>query len=339
MVNTWDWGRYHAQQLDRQELKKDSNFVGIGLILLFVAMQFVATLVLVLLMFAGVVDPVRANSRFWGMDNTSFLLVYMLIYASAMGLPMVIAALVARRQARPFAVRRPLPAADWVPALLAGMGVSVVANLVAGVIASFFSSFGITVPDVEMMVDTPLSLGLNILILAVLPALLEEMVFRGYVMGTLRRYGDGLAVVVSALLFGLMHGNVVQIPFAFLLGLVLGVLALQGGSIWPAVALHFLNNLMAVLLEYAAFHISEEQLQTVSLLLFLALALVGAVAVIILFARRSPLVRPTSSGQSLLTAKERASGIFLAPAMLISIILFLLETLLVSLSSLIPGLA
>ena len=76
------------------------------------------------------------------------------------------------------------------------------------------------------------------------------MIFRGYKLGAFREHGDGLAVVLSAVLFGLFHGNVLQVPFAFILGLALGFLVVLTDSIWPAVLLHFVNNLLSVVLGY-----------------------------------------------------------------------------------------
>ncbi len=80
---------------------------------------------------------------------------------------------------------------------------------------------------------------------AVLPAFFEEFVFRGILLGQLRRFGDGMAIVVSALLFGLFHSNMEQIPFAFLVGLVLGYILVRTNQIWLTIAIHFFNNAFA----------------------------------------------------------------------------------------------
>lgn len=125
----------------------------------------------------------------------------------------------------------------------------VVANLVANYMMSFFNALGIPSPAMpELLIDTPVSLALNLFIFAALPALLEEMVFRGCVLQSLRPYGDRTALWVSSLLFSLMHGNILQVPFAFIVGLVLGYAVLKTGNIWLAVAIHFANNAMANLL-------------------------------------------------------------------------------------------
>lgn len=78
---------------------------------------------------------------------------------------------------------------------------------------------------------------------------IEEILFRGAVMRSLQNFGRRFAVVASALIFGLIHGNLVQTPFAFLVGLVLGYAAMEYG-IWWSIALHFFNNaIIAELLE------------------------------------------------------------------------------------------
>lgn len=80
----------------------------------------------------------------------------------------------------------------------------------------------------------------------ILPAVLEEMLFRGAIMQSLRRFGDGFALMVSSLLFALVHGNLVQAPMAFLSGLALGYFALRTGSLRTGMIAHFVNNALAL---------------------------------------------------------------------------------------------
>lgn len=71
----------------------------------------------------------------------------------------------------------------------------------------------------------------------------EEILFRGVILRGLLPYGKKLAIFVSALLFGLFHGNILQSPFAFAVGLVLGFVAVEYSLVW-AMALHMFNNLV-----------------------------------------------------------------------------------------------
>ena len=74
---------------------------------------------------------------------------------------------------------------------------------------------------------------------AIVPAVFEEFAFRGVVLNKLRKFGDSYAIIMSAVLFGLMHGNLSQIPFAFILGLVIGFIAVKTNSIIPGILIHF----------------------------------------------------------------------------------------------------
>ena len=71
----------------------------------------------------------------------------------------------------------------------------------------------------------------------------EELLFRGYVLRTLQPYGKRFAILGSAFLFGLFHGNLLQTPYALIMGLVLGYVTVEY-SIWGAILLHMFNNLV-----------------------------------------------------------------------------------------------
>ncbi len=77
---------------------------------------------------------------------------------------------------------------------------------------------------------------------------LEELVFRGIFFKTIRRFwGPEGAVVISALLFGIYHGNAVQLVYAFCLGLVLAVSYEDADNFFIPVLLHSVVNIMVFL--------------------------------------------------------------------------------------------
>ena len=82
---------------------------------------------------------------------------------------------------------------------------------------------------------------------AVVPAFVEEFLFRGVVLSNLLPYGRTTAIVGSALLFGLMHQNIQQFFYTTVAGLVLGWIYVRTQSIWPCVLMHFFNNFQSVL--------------------------------------------------------------------------------------------
>lgn len=78
---------------------------------------------------------------------------------------------------------------------------------------------------------------------SILAPLSEEILFRGFALRTLKPYGKRFAIIGSAILFGLFHGNVLQAPFAILVGLILGYVTVEYSIVW-AIALHMVNNLL-----------------------------------------------------------------------------------------------
>ena len=89
---------------------------------------------------------------------------------------------------------------------------------------------------------------IEIAALCVLGPLAEEIVYRGFVYQRLREKGsETLAAVCSALLFGVMHFNLVQCVYAFVLGILLAHIVNRTGSLLTAAAAHMAANLVSVL--------------------------------------------------------------------------------------------
>ena len=94
------------------------------------------------------------------------------------------------------------------------------------------------------------------MVVALLPPVVEELVFRGAVLRSLldwRPQRPWLMIALSALIFALLHLNPAQLPHAFLIGLLLGWMYWRTGSIVPGVAYHWANNTAAYVL-YHAYH-------------------------------------------------------------------------------------
>lgn len=77
----------------------------------------------------------------------------------------------------------------------------------------------------------------------ILAPIAEEILFRGLIQRTLLPYGKRFAILCSAFTFGIFHGNLLQSPYAFLVGLVLGYTAAEYSIAWSMV-LHMINNLV-----------------------------------------------------------------------------------------------
>ena len=109
----------------------------------------------------------------------------------------------------------------------------------------------------------------------------EELIFRGYIQGALSRYGKKFSIICSALLFGIFHGNLVQTPYAFLAGLLLGYVAAEYHIGW-SIGIHMFNNLvLADLLSRATSHLPVEIADAVFMILLGAATLVTGIVMLV----------------------------------------------------------
>ena len=92
---------------------------------------------------------------------------------------------------------------------------------------------------------------LDLVFIAMLPGMFEEFSHRGMLMSGFSKLGSFRAVLLSGLLFGLMHLNITQFFYAFVVGMLLASVALITKSIWPSVIIHFINNGLNTYIDYA----------------------------------------------------------------------------------------
>lgn len=87
-----------------------------------------------------------------------------------------------------------------------------------------------------------------LLVVAVLPAIFEEVVFRGLLLKGMRSFGETGAILISGALFALYHQNPAQTLYQFCCGAAFAFVAIRAGSILPTVLSHFINNALIVTL-------------------------------------------------------------------------------------------
>ena len=112
------------------------------------------------------------------------------------------------------------------------------------------STFGRPLPNPLPEINNVTELFLGLIVLALCPAICEEVMARGVIMRGYERFGKKTALIVSALLFSIMHRNIQTIIPIFLIGLLLGYVVYRTNSIFAGVIAHFTNNSIAVLATY-----------------------------------------------------------------------------------------
>ena len=122
--------------------------------------------------------------------------------------------------------------------------------IVAGMVFINLCSEFLNLPD--NMQDTFRAMSRNvfgIISIAIMAPLVEELLFRGAIQGYMLRKGMKPlhAILIASAIFGIVHMNPIQIPFAFAIGMIFGWLYYRTGSVVPGIVGHFINNSIACL--------------------------------------------------------------------------------------------
>lgn len=96
------------------------------------------------------------------------------------------------------------------------------------------------------------TLGTSLFFMAFLPCVIEELAYRGVMFGSFHEAGRLKAILMSGILFGLMHMNFNQMAYAVVIGLIFGFVVEATGSIIPTMIMHFLINGFSVVIKHIA---------------------------------------------------------------------------------------
>ena len=160
------------------------------------------------------------------------------------------AALLVNRFTRktPFRIRFQRPAvsflfiAKW---CVIGFGGAYAVNYIMRLVFLIPQAFGIEFHAPSMTLGTsPLAVIVTAVSFALIAPLMEELFFRGAMLNNVRPFGDGFAILMTAVMFGMFHMNYEQIFYAAALGLAAGFLCVKANSILPAIFLHFGFNVV-----------------------------------------------------------------------------------------------
>ena len=88
------------------------------------------------------------------------------------------------------------------------------------------------------------------IVVCVLPAICEELIFRGVILNGYKKYGKTLMIIFSGLLFSLMHLSIEQSIYQFVLGMVMACVVMTTGTIVSSMITHFFNNFLIIFLAF-----------------------------------------------------------------------------------------
>ncbi|REK18661.1 MAG: CPBP family intramembrane metalloprotease [Planctomycetota bacterium] len=202
---------------------------------------FAGVLILMLKFFMGFISAMPASFADFAKMVTVTQLVVVLT-------PAVLAAvMLTRSPGQTLLLRRPAFGTPTVAVLLA-VALHPTINLLEAAVRYVYPLNSQIAEQLSSLILEADNVWLLLLVIAVIPAICEELAFRGFILSGLRHMGHKwTAIVVSSVMFGATHAILQQSIVATLIGVVLGFIAVQSGSLVPCVLFHAVNNSMAVL--------------------------------------------------------------------------------------------
>ena len=219
----------------------------------------------------GLAHPGASLAKPLGFSGVSTALFQLLIGLGAIVLTLVFLLKVTRLKTKDLRIMLPAP---WSPGfcLPVFLGVANLANLAGALINRLTGSPATS----EMLPSGGPELLVQFLALCVMPAIAEELLFRGAFQGLMRPCGSAAAIFAPALLFGVLHLDLAQGLTAFACGVFLGWLAERSGSILPGMLLHLVNNALTFLTIYLRYYAPAEVSFGVELFILLFFPAFGA---------------------------------------------------------------
>lgn len=201
-----------------------------------------------------------------------------------------------------------------------GLLVNTILTSITSIITKLFEEGGTNIPTADFSVDkaSVSAILLTILYLVIVAPISEEIVFRGLILKSLSPFGRKNAIVLSALLFALMHKNIPQAVGAFAIGIIFATVDTKANSIVPSIIMHSLNNMLPCLMNINA-SVKSTAITIIYNFLVYAIVLSGITIIILKGRQLFSLKSEIESERSALPENKKRIEVFLNPVILIYI--------------------
>ena len=122
-------------------------------------------------------------------------------------------------------------------------------------------------------------------VVAVLPAVLEELLFRGMLLNGVKQFGEGIAVLICGGLFALYHQNPAQTLYQFCCGAAFALMAIRAGSVLPTILSHLLNNAAILILAKCGIYTLQGSVYAIILVVSI-ICLLGSLVYLLVFDKK-----------------------------------------------------
>ena len=237
--------------MDEKSMKKSFSSLGwrflIGTLIIYAVQIAVVAVV-------GQVKPE------W-LDNTTITLILSVLPLYLIGMPVLIA--MVKQMPGEAPVKKSITPGQFVVALIMCYALMYCGNLVGTLITTVVGALkGSEVDNALMAYATESNMIVTFLYMVICAPILEEYIFRKLIVDRTVKYGQGVAIVLSGLMFGLFHGNLNQFAYAMLLGMFLAFLYVKTGELKVTIGLHMCINFMGAVVSVLllkAIHLEEYQ--------------------------------------------------------------------------------
>lgn len=210
-----------------------------------------------------------AGLVFYASRNTSNLYtVSFLLSPICTGLTALLGIYVSKTKIGEYLADRMEKKRDLIFYLLFFLGAYCVSLVIGGILETFLP----TDQELNSMFLQGFNSWIGIISIVVLAPIFEEALFRGVILrGFLKNYGAAKSIIISAVLFGILHMNPIQSVTASFLGLALGWIFVKTGSLWACILFHAFNNGLTILI----YHVTTKyNVSNFALLLFVILSVI-----------------------------------------------------------------
>lgn len=231
------------KQLERKELIIRYNFMFASLILCHMLNSFLIVPMIRWLASLGLNIRINPITGFIYKDDFSWQVVKLMVYSFSFLLPIILLCVVFRKDLKLSKILSTPNKYSMKYGVIIIIGCSIACNTVSIIISNLLRNVGVILYNSNynfVMQNSTEAMIVYIISLTIVPAILEEVLFRGVILNSLRKFGDFIAIVASSTLYALSRTSIQDTVYSFLMGLVFGYFMLRAGSILVPLTANFI---------------------------------------------------------------------------------------------------
>ena len=234
----------------RKRLKKDIGHMAWGMVIYQLIYQLISSIILVIILSvittsmiaSGEATIAESEAYYMSMLENEAVIAGMSFIFGVIGIGFLFLYFRKRiNEKQMFASHKKMGAKEFLAFLCLIMGVQLLSDPIFMGMEWLFNLLGYTMESSLLAASAGSTTVIMVLFAVVGAPVFEEIIYRGFAMNVANKYGKVFAIVISAVLFGVMHMNIPQAVFAFMMGIVLGYVAMEYSLGW-AIAFHLINN-------------------------------------------------------------------------------------------------